>query len=668
MTWQLSERALILTPLGRDAAVATSMLAEIGVASHVCASVDELTTELERGAGFAVITEEALRTANVTGLSAWLGRQPEWSDMPFILLTSRGGGLERNPTAARYLELLGNVTFLERPFHPTTLVSIARSSLRARRRQYEARTRLETLHESEAQFRSLANSIPAICWIAQPDGHVYWYNQQMYDYTGTAPEDMRDGGWQRIHDPKLLPEIVEKWAVSLETGQPFEMVFPLLGKDGKYRPFLARSQAVRDTDGQIVRWLGTATDIQTQRDAEAALEERASELERRVEQRTAEREAALAQLHEAQKLETLGQLTGGVAHDFNNLLTPITGVLDLLQRKYGDGDEREARLIAGALQSADRAKTLVQRLLGFARRQALQTCASDVAALVEGMRELIASSIGPTIELQVSQSPDLPSAMVDPNQLELAILNLCVNARDAMPDGGSLTIELDRAMIGPDESPKLNPGTYLRLSVIDTGIGMNQDILRRAIEPFFSTKGIGKGTGLGLSMIHGLAGQLGGDLELSSTPGEGTRADLWLPAAERAQAAPPTPVAAAVAAAGRPLRILLVDDEELVRTGTAEMLRDLGHHVTEASNGVEALEVLGRTTDFDAVVTDYMMPRMNGAELTRQIEGLDPGMPILLITGYADYSNLDPKTPRLTKPFRQADLAHHLNAIVEKAR
>jgi len=653
-----------MAPLGRDAMVAASMLREIGIDAHIVASVPELCDALGAGAGFVVSTEEAFRTADLHPLSAWLGAQPEWSDMPFILLTSRGGGLEQNPAAARYLEMLGNVTFLERPFHPTTLVSVARSALRARRRQYEARARLDELNESERQFRTLANSIPTLCWIARPDGHVIWYNQRWYDYTGTAPADMEGWGWTSVHDPEALPDVRGRWEKSLRTGAAFEMVFPLRGADGIFRPFLTRVQPVRDSDGRIVRWFGTNTDITVQRAAEQALEEKASDLEARVAERTAERELALAQLHEAQKLETIGQLTGGVAHDFNNLLTPITGVLDMLQRRYGRADTREAKLITGALQSAERAKTLVERLLGFARRQPLQAQAIDLAALVDGMRDLIASSIGPAIDLRVSCGADLVPAEADANQLELAILNLAVNARDAMPNGGTLTLTVDRVAVGPRDEPQLKPGLYLRLSVIDSGVGMDPETLRRAIEPFFSTKGVGKGTGLGLSMIHGLAAQLGGGFFLASAEGKGTRADLWLrPAAAQApaavahhaEAAPPT----------RALTILLVDDEELVRVATADMLRDLGHVVVEASGGAQALGKLGARLQVDLVVTDYRMPRMDGAELAARIRELHPAMPILLVTGYTDFTGAAPELPRLAKPFRQGDISAQINALFE---
>ena len=531
---QLSERALILAPQGRDALVARDMLGEAGIPGDVVSDIASLVDELTHGAGFGVVTEEALAGTDLHAVSDWIQNQAEWSDFPFVLLTQRGGGLERNPEAGRLLELLGNVTFLERPFHPTTFVSLAQSAIRGRRRQYEARTRLEELNQL------------------------------------------------------------------------------------------------------------------------------AADLERRVEERTAEHAAAVAQLHEAQKLETLGQLTGGVAHDFNNLLTPITGALDLLQKKYGESDPRSGRLLNNALQAADRAKTLLQRLLGFARRQSLMTKPVDIAALLSGMRDLIASAVGPTVEVHLRCDPELPAAFADPNQLELAILNLAVNARDAMPEGGPLTVLAEQVAMGPRSTPKLTPGFYVRLSVIDAGSGMDTDILTRAIEPFFSTKEFGRGTGLGLSMVHGLAAQLGGGFDLTSALGEGTRVDLYLPVADEAASADQRSAAEPIRAIGRHLSVLLVDDEDLVRAATAEMIRDLGHSVAEADGALEALGRLDGGFRADVVVTDYMMPGMDGGVLARRIAESHPDIAVLLITGYTGPTNDVMHLPRLAKPFGQSEIASAL--------
>ena len=559
---EYSERALILAPLGRDAAVAASVLAEAKIEAQPCSNLPCLIAELENGAGFAVVTEEALQGADLRSLSAFLERQPEWSDFQFILLTFRGGGLERNPSARRFLDTLGNVAFLERPFHPTTLVSLAQAALRSRRRQYEARAKLivlreaeeelrlalsagklgawtldvpgrrlmaspqckaifgraadaafsyqdlltsiypddrdaalfamqtaletgadydieyrcvwpdgtvhwvavrgrpvfdhekqplrmtgvardvtgrkqaeATLLESERQFHLLADSIPTLCWMAEPDGHILWYNEQWYSYTGTKPEDMKGWGWTSVHDPAVLPQVLTRWEKSLRSGEPFEMVFPLRDANGSFRSFLTRIVPVRDSQGRIARWFGTNTDISHQQEVEAALRDLAAQLERRVEERTREREEALQKLHEMRKIELIGQLTGGVAHDFNNLLMPILGGLETLQRKYPD-DERTQRLIGMALQAAERARTLISRLLSFARRQNLEARPIDIGGLVHGMMDLMLRTLGPQIEIDLDVADDLPAAIIDPNQFELALLNLAVNSRDAMPDGG----------------------------------------------------------------------------------------------------------------------------------------------------------------------------------------------------------------------------------------
>ena len=357
-----------------------------------------------------------------------------------------------------------------------------------------------------------------------------------------------------------------------------------------------------------------------------------------------------------------------MAHDFNNLLTPILGALDLLRNKLGGEDARVDRWIGNALQSGERAKTLVQRLLGFARRQELQRGPVDTVALIEGMRDLIVSSIGPTIALRLDCPDRLPPAIADPNQLELAILNLCVNARDAMLDGGTLTLAAALERIDAASPTQLAPGDYLRLSVIDTGQGMDAATLARAVEPFFSTKEVGRGTGLGLSMVHGLGAQLNGAFVLSSTPGKGTRADLYLPATDDRSDGKAGVSCAPPAAVDASRSILIVDDEELVRQGTAEMLRGLGHCVTEAEGGAEALATLATMPGIEMVVTDYKMPHMDGAELARRVRAARPDLPMLLISGYTGTAAPIAGLPRLNKPFGLAELAASLRHAEESVR
>jgi PAS domain S-box-containing protein len=382
-----------------------------------------------------------------------------------------------------------------------------------------------------------------------------------------------------------------------------------------------------------------------------------------TEERQAAAELAAAQeaLRQAQKMEAMGQLTGGVAHDFNNLLTPILGTLDRLQRQRFGG-EREQRLIDGAAQSAERAKVLVQRLLAFARRQPLQSGAVDLGELTRGMAELIASTTGPQIKVAVDVADGLPPAKADPNQLEMAILNLAVNARDAMPEGGTLRISADLETVGRQHRSGLKPGRYLCLSVADTGTGMDEATLARAVEPFFSTKGVGKGTGLGLSMVHGLASQLGGGLSLRSTPGVGTNVELWLPQGER-PTAPSEPALPDRVPTARRGTVLLVDDEDLVRLSTADMLIELGYEVVEAGSGEEALRLLNRGVVPDLVVTDHLMPGLSGTELARYLQGSRPMIKVLVVSGYADASGIAPDLPRLTKPFRAAELSAKLDEV-----
>jgi signal transduction histidine kinase/CheY-like chemotaxis protein len=524
--------ALILTRHGRDAEVAAAILAEGGVASHVCPDVHSLVERLGDDIGFVVAAEEALLNADLRGLGRWVESQPEWSDLPFIVLTRHGGGLERNPMAARTSELLGNVNFLERPFHPTTFLSMTRSALRSRQRQYEMRAHHETL-------------------------------------------------------------------------------------------------------------------------------------EQRVAAQIAQRQRAEEQLRQAQKVEMLGQLTGGVAHDFNNLLMVVMVNLELLGRLV-TGNSTAKQLIDAAMQSTKRGAALTQRLLAFSHRQELSVASYDLAALITDMRDLLQRSLGSTYRLRLTLPEGLPPAYVDANQIELAILNLVINARDAMPEGGELHIELFAGR--PPSVLGDATDSFLCIAVTDRGRGMDAETLRRATEPFFSTKPQGKGTGLGLSMIDGLARQLGGTLKLESDVGRGTRAELWLPVAPSEaptmrtrvlqQAHEPEPM--------EPLNVLLVDDDPSVAEGTRGLLESLGHQVTTADSGAVALQLVDGKRPPDVVITDYAMPSMTGAQLARELHSRYPGLPIILATGYAEFPpEQEIDLPRLTKPYERRALADQLRRVVQ---
>jgi signal transduction histidine kinase len=402
----------------------------------------------------------------------------------------------------------------------------------------------------------------------------------------------------------------------------------------------------------------------------AQLRQLNEELEQRIEERTREREEALAQLFEAQKLDTIGQLTGGVAHDFNNLLMAILGSLDLLRKRIPP-DDRNERLIGNALQAAERGAALTQRLLSFARRQDLKPQAIQFPHLFEDIEDLLRKAVGPGVAIERRIAADLPLLLVDSNQLELALLNLFVNARDAMDGAGTVTIEAEAVRECIPAS--LKGGRYVRITVSDTGEGMDEATLARATEPFFTTKGVGKGTGLGLSMVHGLAAQSGGLLEIRSARGTGTAVALWLPiadAVEEPAGVVETSAPRVTATASSALSVLVVDDDALVRIGTTAMLEDLGHVTLEAASGQEALKMLQDGTVCDLVVTDHAMPGMTGAELARHVNGLFPRLPIILASGYADLGDnvLSATLQRMTKPFTQEQLQAAIDrAVVEKA-
>ena len=550
-------RALVLAPRGRDATVAGSLIEQAGVVCRACRDLPSVVEALDDDAAFVLITEEAIRNADLKPLTQWLAAQPAWSDLPFILVTDHGGGPERNPIAARWLEALGNVSFIERPFHPTTLLSVARATIKGRRRQHETRLLLEDLRRGELRLQQTNDDL----------------ERRVAERTAQL---------QHAHD-ELLANIAER----------------------------ARTED---------------------------------------------------QLHQLQKLESIGQLTGGVAHDFNNLLTAVLGNLELLRKRLPANPATD-RLIDGATQGAQRGAALTQRLLAFARRQALQPKPTDLAELVRGMDDLLRRSLGPSIAIEFDLPAGLPAALADQNQIELALLNLAVNARDAMPDGGKLKISLSVEHV--PSARDLASGNYVRLCVSDSGCGMDAQTLNRSIEPFFSTKEVGKGTGLGLSMIHGLALQLKGALRLYSDVGQGTRAELWLPVADGKAVAVASEAEADTNPSKRRLTLLFVDDDFLISLSTVALLEDLGHSVVKAESGEAALGVLKEGAPIDLMITDYAMPGMTGMQLAEAARKLRPGLPILLATGYADLpARARLELPRLSKPYQQRQLAEQIAALV----
>jgi len=667
---RVKPRALIFAPQGRDSTVARALLVEVEIDCAIAADLPSFIAALGEEIGFAVITEEAMRWADLRLLSAWVDTQPSWSDLPFVILTHRGGGPERNPAAGRLSEVLGNVTFLERPFHATTFISVARTALKGRRRQYEARARIEDLREGEERLQTALLAGRLGTWELDLPTLVFSASATCKGIFGRAPDEALsyEQAVASIHADDR-DRVVAAVRESIATGRDYAIEHRTLWPDGSLHWTEIRARVVKDRLGQNARLVGVSSDITARKLAEDQLRNLNDTLEVRVAERTAalnrahetlveevaQRERAEDQLRQSQKMEAIGQLTGGVAHDFNNLLMAVLGNLDLL-RKHLAHDSKAARWIDGALQGARRGAALTQRLLAFARRQDLQVEPVDLKGLVQGMTDLLQRSVGTTIDVQMDLPDNLPSVLVDGNQVELALLNLAVNARDAMPQGGLVRIGLQHVQ-SPD-SADLPSGSYLCLSVTDAGQGMDAETLKKAIEPFFSTKELGKGTGLGLSMIHGLAVQLNGALRLASEPGRGTRAELWLPTTARAREDTVMSTPTVPEEASARITILVVDDDALIAMSTVDMLEDLGHDVIEANSGARALETLNSGQAIDLLITDYSMPGMTGAQLAKAVLEIRPDLPILLATGYADLPpGADIDLPRLGKPYTQDQLA-----------
>ncbi|MGQ9365419.1 ATP-binding protein [Azospirillum sp. ST 5-10] len=512
---------------------------------------------------------------------------------------------------------------------------------------------LERLRDSERRFRDMANAMPQLVWTADATGHVDFYNDRVGAYAGLSDGGDEHWTWAPALHADDRAATLEAWNRAVATGEPFQMEHRVAQAGGGHRWHISRAIATRDTAGAVVRWYGTATDVHDLKAAQEALRTVNAGLERRIEE-------AAAQLVQMQKMESIGRLTGGIAHDFNNLLMAILTSLEVVKTRLPAGDARLPKLIDNAMQAAHRGASLTQRMLAFARKQELKPEPVAIPELVFGMTELLTRSLGPQVRIDTRFPVGTPKALVDANQLEMAILNLAVNARDAMPDGGTLTI-----------AAEATPEGFVRLVVGDTGVGMDEATLRRATEPFFTTKGAGKGTGLGLSMVHGLAAQSGGRFVLRSAPGAGTTAEILLPVARSeawALAKPsPPPAPEPGGADGRRLTVLVVDDDPLVLMGMVTVLEALGHDPVRAGSGREALELLADGCAVDVVVTDQVMPGMTGIQLATAIRGQRPDLPIVLATGYAELPDGAHRafSQQLRKPFRPNELALALARAAE---
>ncbi|WP_198350911.1 PAS domain-containing hybrid sensor histidine kinase/response regulator [Flavisphingomonas formosensis] len=564
-----------------------------------------------------------------------------------------------NPTAAigAYWQDLRN--------HDRETIARLEALARAAALAIENARLIESLQDSERQRRIALNAGRMGVWRIEVTTGVLEASDLCKTAFGRDPaEPFTYGDMQSATHPDDRDRLSRAMHETLTSGADYDIEYRILTPGGEERWIEFRGQPSFSAEGEPMSVSGVSIDVSDRRRLEAQLRDFATTLEERVVDRTRQLVRTQDALRQSQRLEAMGQLTGGVAHDFNNLLTPILGSLDLLKRR-GIGDAREQRLIDGALQSADRAKTLVQRLLAFARRQPLKASAVDLAALILDLTPLIGTTVGAQVELVLDLQEDLPLAWIDATQIETALLNLAMNARDAMEESGTLRIEARHVMVGEGHAAGLIPGSYVRLAVVDTGKGMDEETRRRSIEPFFSTKGIGQGTGLGLSMVHGVVAQLGGALSVASEPGVGTVIELWLPTTSE-------PILVTTvddnAIPERWGMALVVDDEDLVRVATADMLAELGFDVVEAASGMEALAMLDRYPDIDLLVTDHLMPEMTGTELAAVASVRRPDLRVLVVSGYSDAIGISPGLARLEKPFRQTDLAQSLAAIMKRPR
>ena len=639
---------------------------------------------------------------------------------------------------------------------------------------------------SEAEFRTFAQAMPNQVWASRPDGMLDWFNERVYQYGGYAAGELDGNGWAEMVHPDDAPFSIERWSAALASGENYENEFRLRRADGTYRWHLARAVPIMGDDGKPTRWIGTNTDIEDQKSARAALASLNATLEMKVAQQAAERdrlwqtsqdllvvveadgtfraanpawltvlgwhpdevvgrnhldfvypedrpdsdaaldyaaaaplapyenrclhkdgtfrwiswiassddglvystgrnttaerlaaaELALAQeaLRQSQKMEAVGQLTGGIAHDFNNMLAVVIGSLELLGRRLSDGDPRAQRYIDAATDASKRAALLTQRLLAFSRQQPLEPEAVDANKLVSGMSDLLRHSLGADVQLETVLAGGLWRTHADPNQLENIILNLAVNARDAMPDGGHLTIETQNAHFDERYAAAnlgVSAGQYVLIAVTDTGTGMPPEVVEKAFDPFFTTKPVGKGTGLGLSQVYGFIKQSGGHVKIYTEQGHGTTIKLYLPRLRGGATVdePNAGITDLVRGDDREV-ILVVEDEPGVRQFSVDALTELGYHVLEADGAAKALRLLQEHPEISLMFTDVVMPEMNGAKLAEAARALRPNLKILFTTGYTRNAvvhngKLDDGVDLIGKPFSLEALALKIRAVLE---
>lgn len=671
------ERILVLAPRGRDAQVIAQVLERDALRCVVCPDYQALLREVRLPSGAALIAEEALHGVDMQLLADYLAQQASWSDFPFVVLVSQQT-VQANAGARSMLRSLGNVVLLERPINAETLRSAAASALRARRRQYQARSDLQERISSEERLRIALQAGLLGSWeLLLPDRSLYASKncKANFGYAEDAPFG-HDDLVAAIHpdDRERQQKAVQH---ALDARADLDIECRVIWPDGTLHWVHVQGKVSCSERGQPEKLVGVSKDVTERRQAEKQLRENRqallnlnATLESRIEARTAElaqandrlmremseREQAQMALMQTQKMEALGHLTSGISHDFNNLLSVIQGNAELINLMAPDDRlKQKANTIHKAAQQGAR---LTGQLLAFSRGQRLDLRAIDLNAAVEGVRDLLSASLGAGIHIRMELAPGVPPVRGDLNQIELAVLNLAINAKDAMREGGTLTIRTAVRKAVDD----LVPGSeYAVVSVVDTGEGINPEILAKVFDPFFTTKPLGKGTGLGLSQVYGIAQQSGGTAKILSEVGVGTAVEIWLPfagAGDLAESAPRGDIGLGLD--GKRACVLVVEDEPRVRHFIVECLEILGYQVVQAEHGQAGLEKL-KALRPDLLVTDFLMPGMTGAELVEQARATYPDLPAIIATGYADMRAIDAvldKKMILPKPFQLNDLAH----------
>lgn len=672
-----SKTVLLLAPYGRDAESLASIIGEKGYRSAIASSLDDLARRLDDSVGAVLLTEEAI-AGNPAALVAALRNQESWSDIPFVLLRApRSSGPGKR--AALPDEAL-NVVELERPLSAASLVSAVTSALRARQKQFIIRDQMVRLEESqslqaesEAELRLIADSIPVLIGFVDTNLIYRFANLAYEEWFGVPVNQILGRRMPDVLGPMTWAERSEAIDRALH-GRPVRMEVSWPRRDGRRRDADIRYLPRFAADGQVDGFHIFATDVTVRKVALEATQQQAALLESRVAERTAELKAEMAAretseeaLRQAQKMEAVGQLTGGIAHDFNNMLTGILAAMELMRmrldaKRYDNLD----RFLDIASTSAQRAAGLTQRLLAFSRRQSLDPRPVDVEDMVRSMEDLLARTLGERVQLH-TELGDVPRAMVDTNQLESALLNLAINARDAMPEGGSLCVRTTLEAL-PDAADKT---MYVVMSVTDTGTGMDADTLDKIFEPFFTTKPIGQGTGLGMSMIYGFVRQSHGHVRITSGVGQGTTVRLYLPVATGSE--PASEQVHTLVLQGGGQRILVVEDDVQVRTLVTELLGQLGYVVEAVESADAALPLLASGRALDLLVTDVGLPGLNGRQLAEIARQSRPELPVLFMTGYAATTAtqgeyLDVGMTLITKPFTLSALSSAVSGILASTR